>query len=244
MTKEFLYSENDADPVIDQPRRKPATLPRPFAAKQVLDKKLWEEGRARIAEAALPLFVRHGYHATPVRAIANSAGLSVGSIFNYFADKDELLEYILDESQLRCERAVAEAQEQVERELAALGPASSPIKLFLKVFRRHVQYTDEVRSYALLAYQEAKALTREKRIPILERDVKIRGILRRAAEPAVKAAGLSADSLDFKIHSLLMLAHMWAIRGWALTKYKSVDEYFAELAPIAVAILSAPSPKA
>ena len=66
-------------------------MPRPFPAKQVLDRKLWEEGRARIPAAALPLFVRHGYHATPVRAIANAAGLSVGSIFNYFTDKDELL---------------------------------------------------------------------------------------------------------------------------------------------------------
>ena len=51
----------------------------------MLDKDLWSEGRGRIAAAALPLFLKYGYHATPVRVIARAAGLSAGSIFNYFA---------------------------------------------------------------------------------------------------------------------------------------------------------------
>lgn len=223
-------------------RRKRTTIPRPFAAKRVLDKKLWESGRARIAAAALPLFARHGYHATPVRAIANAAGLSVGSIFNYFADKDELLQYILDESQQRSERSVTEARAEVERDLAAQDGESDPARPFMTVYRRYVEYIDEIRPFALLAYQEAKSLSREGRAPILERGRRVRKLLAEAAAPAVKAGLFPAEGLELKIHFLVMLAHMWAIRGWALS-HASVQEYFTELEPIALAILAAPAPK-
>ncbi len=226
---------------MDAPTRKATTMPRLVTAKQVHDKKLWEGGRARIATAALPLFIRHGYHATPVRAIAEVAGLSVGSIFNYFAEKDELLQYILDESQARSERALTEARAEVERDVAAGGEAD-PARFFIKIYLRYVEYIDEVRKFTLLAYQEAKSLSRAGRAPILERDRRVRRLLAEAAEPAVRAGIFPADGLDLKIHFLLMLAHMWALRGWALP-YASVQEYLAELEPIALATLAAPAPK-
>jgi AcrR family transcriptional regulator len=213
-------------------------MPRPFASKQVLDRKLWEDGRARIAAAALPLFVRHGYHATPVRAIASAAGLSVGSIFNYFADKDELLQYILDDSQARFERSLTEARAVAEREITARGE-SDPVRIFITVYRRYVEYLDETRQYAQLAYQELKSLSSEGRAPILERNRRVRGLLAEAAEPAIKAGIFCPEGLELKILSLEMLAHMWILRGWAMS-YGSVHEYFARLEPLALAILTAP----
>ena len=46
-------------------RREGITIARPRSAKHVLDKDLWSEGRERIAAAALPLFLKYGYHPTP-----------------------------------------------------------------------------------------------------------------------------------------------------------------------------------
>ena len=58
---------------------------------QVTDERRLQEGKDRIASAAISLFLLDGYHNTSVREIAQKAGLSVGSVFNYFISKEQNL---------------------------------------------------------------------------------------------------------------------------------------------------------
>ena len=51
--------------------------------------------RQAIEDAALKLYVGHGYHATSMRQIAEQAGLSLGGIYNHFKSKDEIFEAII-----------------------------------------------------------------------------------------------------------------------------------------------------
>jgi len=53
------------------------------------------ETRERIRSAALALFCRGGYYNTTTNAIAREAGVPIGSLYSYFADKDALLLDIL-----------------------------------------------------------------------------------------------------------------------------------------------------
>ena len=216
-------------------RRTAVTVARPSTAKQVLDRKLWQEGRAKIAKTALPLFARHGYHATPVRAIADAAGLSVGSIFNYYPEKDDILREILEGSQAETEQAVTKARQQLE----AADTNANPVDLFSGVYRSFVASIDAVRRFTLLAYQETKTLTPEKRTLLLDRDRRIVELLKQAAEPAISAGIFSAAGLDLKLQCLVSLAHAWALRRWALPQYATVDQYVADLEAVAVAIMAA-----
>ena len=50
-----------------------------------------EQSRAAIFEAALALFQERGYEATTMRAIAERAGVSLGSSYHYFATKEHLV---------------------------------------------------------------------------------------------------------------------------------------------------------
>jgi AcrR family transcriptional regulator len=54
-----------------------------------------EERRALIVEATLPLFLAHG-GAVTTREVARAAGIAEGTIFRVFADKNELLDALLD----------------------------------------------------------------------------------------------------------------------------------------------------
>jgi AcrR family transcriptional regulator len=47
-----------------------------------------------IMVAALELVAVQGFHGTPISQIAKQAGVGVGSIYRYFADKDELIHAI------------------------------------------------------------------------------------------------------------------------------------------------------
>lgn len=48
-----------------------------------------------IEEAALELYMEHGYHATSMRQIADQAGLALGGIYNHFKSKEEIFEAII-----------------------------------------------------------------------------------------------------------------------------------------------------
>lgn len=51
--------------------------------------------RLAIEDAAVELFIEHGYHATSMRQIADKAGLALGGIYNHFASKEEIFEAIV-----------------------------------------------------------------------------------------------------------------------------------------------------
>jgi AcrR family transcriptional regulator len=215
-------------------RERAITIPGPAAATQVSDKELWKGGRAKIAAAALPLFLRYGYHATPVRVIARAAGISSGSIFNYFSGKDEILELLLDESQAEAERALEEAQHA----LAELD-GGDPVTLFVRVYRRYAESIDAIRRYTLLAYQEAKSLAPKNREPLFDRERRIASLLKRAAEPAIAVGAFSSEALDLKVQSLVVLAHAWAVRHWAWPQYPTIGEYLDDLSKLVVAMMKA-----
>ena len=54
-----------------------------------------ETTRIAIEDAAIELFMEHGYHATSMRQIAEQAGLALGGIYNHFSSKEELFEAII-----------------------------------------------------------------------------------------------------------------------------------------------------
>jgi AcrR family transcriptional regulator len=55
-----------------------------------------DENKAHIEQAAKELFIRQGFHATPMRAIAARADVSLGNLYNYYRTKEELLASIIN----------------------------------------------------------------------------------------------------------------------------------------------------
>ncbi len=54
-----------------------------------------ETTRLAIEDAAVNLFMEHGYHGTSMRQIAERAGLALGGIYNHFSSKEEIFEGII-----------------------------------------------------------------------------------------------------------------------------------------------------
>ena len=60
------------------------------------------ETRETILKVAGALFARHGYRKTTIRQIINESGISSGSIYNLFTNKDEIFQALVDEIMDRC----------------------------------------------------------------------------------------------------------------------------------------------
>lgn len=68
--------------------------------------------RTTILKTAKQLFAKNGYEGFSMRTLASESGAGLSSIYNYFADKDELLKELFDQTnrQLGEERAKLQVQ--------------------------------------------------------------------------------------------------------------------------------------
>ena len=93
----------------------------------------------RILEAAGEIVVDSGVEAVSTRAIANAAELPVASLYQYFADKEEILLALV-------ERDIAEMDAQVAEDLATLTTMSvrslveTTMRAFVKVYHRRPSF--------------------------------------------------------------------------------------------------------
>jgi len=83
----------------------------------------------QIADAALELFAKNGFHLTSIERIAKMAGVSKGLIYNYFDTKDDLLRYVVS--------SAIEVGDQVleEAENASLSPIDQLCKVIDDLFK-------------------------------------------------------------------------------------------------------------
>ena len=51
---------------------------------------LGERTRTEILQAASTLFIKHGFHGTSMRQIAEQAGIALGGIYNHFSSKEDI----------------------------------------------------------------------------------------------------------------------------------------------------------
>ena len=204
------------------------------ATSQVTDGKRLQEGKERIASAALNLFLRDGYHSTSVREIAKRAGLSVGSVFNYFTNKEEILFFLLSFSQARTQSEIEQRRAEFE---ASRERDVDPLDSFLFAYESYAVLNDELRRYTVLGYQETKSLTTAERKRILAGENKIQKFFEDMISYGIERGVFPAGNIRLKAHCLLVLAQSWAVRHWALSHFTKVSEYFEPLKIIAVGII-------
>jgi AcrR family transcriptional regulator len=61
-----------------------------------LSQSVIDENKFGIEDAARELLIRQGFHATSMRDIAKTAGVSLGNLYNYYETKEAIFESIID----------------------------------------------------------------------------------------------------------------------------------------------------
>jgi AcrR family transcriptional regulator len=90
-----------------------------------LKERMRQATRAAILDAAEHVYVRHGFEAGRMEQIAESAGVSVGTLYNYFADRKSLVGSLLEDRRAellrRVDEALASAPDRPVERLRALA---------------------------------------------------------------------------------------------------------------------------
>ena len=102
---------------------------------------LKEEVKERIKEVALAVFEKYGYQKATMRRIASRADLTVGNLYRYFKNKDDLFDVIIQPAFQEIYRFVSDFDYIKENEFHKKGQKQNFIKAFqealIKIYGRH-----------------------------------------------------------------------------------------------------------
>jgi len=105
-----------------------------------------KEGRRKqITRAALREFARNGYHNTEVAAIAQRAGVSKGTIYNYFENKEELLLGVIDDGF----QTLAEHMREI------MSSQEDPIQKLSDTFMAYLEFFETPEEFSQILLKEA-----------------------------------------------------------------------------------------
>jgi AcrR family transcriptional regulator len=140
----------------NRPKRAAGRRPVDALAPRGRGRPLVDDKRRRILDAALITFSARGYHGTSVPEVAGAAGVGVGTLYRYFADKNALVNELYRDAKLRLKSALLDglpapdvyqldnAQRwfnELWRRLAAFAHAEPDAFRFLEM-QDHVEYLD------------------------------------------------------------------------------------------------------
>lgn len=184
----------------------------------VTDQRLVEERRQQIIGAAVKLFSEQGYFNTTIQHIARAAGISVGSIYQYFRDKDDVLFLTL--------KLVLETY---EHEIpTALGQVEHPVERLCLAIRAYCRVVDRLRDATVLTYRSTKSLRADRRIFIKEGETRTNRLLEACVRDCVDAGHMKPVDEFLLVYQYVLFCHAWALKQWAFRKRYSVDEYVDE----------------
>ena len=92
------------------------------------------ESKKRIIDAAMGVFSRHGYTKANIREIAKTAGISVGGVYLYFKNKEELYKSLINDRMLDFGSKIEMVAEQTKSATVAL---SNFLRLYIENAVKH-----------------------------------------------------------------------------------------------------------
>ncbi|MGE5256725.1 MAG: TetR/AcrR family transcriptional regulator [Hyphomicrobiales bacterium] len=185
---------------------------------QVKDPDLVERRRRQIADAAVRLFIQKGFHKTTTRQIARAAEISIGSLYEYFNCKEDILYLVCDFIHSEMEHGVANA----------MAKATGGRDALAKVIREYFLVCHRMSDFIVMIYQETQSLPPQWRKRVLENELRITGLLVGVLARLSKSGELQhldERSVEIAAHNIVILGHMWTFRRWFLSKHYTIEDY-------------------
>ncbi len=184
----------------------------------VTDSKLIEERRGQILRAAVKLFSQQGYYTTTIAQIAREAGVSIGLIYQYFGDKDDILLLSL--------KLVLETYEH-EIPLRLEG-VKHPVERLCMAIWAYCAIVDRLREATVLAYRSTNSLRADRRSLIKDEEIRSNRLLEDCLRTCIEGGYMREVNQYLLVYQYVMFCHAWALKNWAFQGKLSPSEYVSE----------------
>ena len=177
---------------------------------QIKNNKLVEEKRLQIAAGATKLFIKKGYASTSIREISKTAGITIGSLYDYITKKDDILYLVFDlfhsmwVNRLEQE-GVFEIKDSAEQLRFAL--------------RKMLQLVNAQRDMVLLMNTEAKLLPKDCLRMILKNESDLVKCFEKILEKGIANGTFKTRNPFLYANIIVYLLSLEPLRGWNFRKH-------------------------
>ena len=185
---------------------------------QIKNPELVDRRRRQIAESAVRLFIKNGFHKTTTRQIARATGFSIGSLYEYVASKEDVLYLVCDSIHAEVERLVADT----------MAKAGGGRNALAQVIREYFHVCNRMSDFILLIYQETRSLPAQWQKRVLENELRITGLFVAVLADIASSGGLpylDDRQIELAAHNISVLGHMWTFRRWFFSRHYTIEEY-------------------
>jgi len=173
---------------------------------KIKNRALIEKRRQQIADSAMKLFAKKGYHNTSVRDIANLSNISTGSIYDYVRNKEDIL-FLVSQSFFE------NLEQEMERALKGLD---DPLMKLKAAIEAALSVIDNFQEYVLITYRESKYFKKQDLIGIFKQESFIINIFLRIIEEGNRMSVFNVRE-PFAVANLLsLMTHCWALKRYNL----------------------------
>lgn len=173
------------------------------------------ERHDQLVKATTELFLRQGFHKTSVRQIAAAAGWQMGTLYLYVNQKEDVLFLIT--------KAI---MNQLSEGLQAVESGATPSETLWIASDYFFTAVDRMRNEISLLYRESASLLPHQLEELKQSEIKERDHFAKIIRAGIATGEFEAPvEPELFAHDIIMLAHMWALKGWTLSKSFEFEEY-------------------
>jgi AcrR family transcriptional regulator len=188
----------------------------------------------QLLEAAARLMERSGSHGVSMQAVADEAGVSVGLIYRYFANKQELVQGVI----------LGVLDDMARLIPAAVAPEADPVRRMVAAFSAYCRVVDDNREAVLLTYRESHTLDEEGRRLIKDLEVRTAQPLTDAIQEALDRGLLMPVDTRIFSYDLLLIAHSWSLKHWYFAPRMTFEEFVSSQSALMLATAVHPDHRA
>jgi len=190
----------------------------PAIPSQVSDPALVRRRRGQIVAAAVELFSEQGFYTTTMQEVARKAGVSIGLIYQYVHDKDDVL--LL---------ALLSVLDSYKREIpAALTGVNDPLSRCWVAVDAYCRVVDNDREATVLAYRSTKSLPKARRELIKNAEIETNEFIAECLRECIRHGLFRDVDVDLATYHFVNFAHAWALKHWRMRELCTLEQYIDE----------------
>jgi AcrR family transcriptional regulator len=175
---------------------------------------LVRERRLALVKAAVEVFHAKGYHACRVADVAEAAGISQGTVYNYVNSKEDLLFMVCEDHLLGYERIVATALESAKTAKEKLDALLKATVEAIFTYRKHY----------IVMLRELHLVEKSRRRGFMKLAADQRKICEDALVEIAREEGLDVGNTLLVSNMMIFLPSFLISRGWDLHRSVSEEE--------------------
>ncbi|UCG05260.1 MAG: TetR/AcrR family transcriptional regulator [Desulfobacterales bacterium] len=189
---------------------KAAKAPRPLPkGHKIKSKALLERRQQQISEAAMKLFAQNGYHNTTVRDIARLSNISIGSVYDYVKNKEDILFLV-------SQKFFATLKENVEK---ALRGIDDPLMKLKATIEATLTVIDTFQEYVLITYRESKHFKKQDLIGIFRQESFFIDLFMNIFKEGNEKGVFRMNDPFLVANLMTLMTHCWALKRYSLREY-------------------------